>query len=128
MELITMKSRLLIIGLALGLIGCTTGQLVYITPQGETKTACETEYRWDPSVDRHAVDYILSYCAKQAVAKGYTVVDKRLLSLDTALVKPPEGQTWTFALATEEYNAGRLSDKEYGYLIAFIDLQLNKSD
>ncbi len=119
---------ILVLSLVYLLGACTTGHLVYINPEGETKTACETEYSWDPSVDRHAVDYVLSHCAKQAVAKGNTVVDKRLLTLDTALAKPPQGTVWTFELATQEHKAGRLTDKEYGYLVAAIDLGLVNND
>ena len=105
------------------LSACTTGELVYQLPDGTLKTGCETEYTWAPSVDRYAVEYTLNYCAKKATAKGYKVIDESLLQLDISLPKAPKGKVWTFELAEEEYKAGRLSDKEYGYLIAAIDLK-----
>ena len=61
----------------------------YLTAEGEKKTACETEYTWKPSVDKYAVEYVLSYCAKKAVEKGYTVLDKRLLTLIRTIPQPP---------------------------------------
>lgn len=101
---------------------CTTGRLEYITPDGEKKFACETEYTWEPSVDKYAVEYILSFCAKQAVEQGNTVKRSELLDLDLSVVSPPAGQKWTHELAKKEHDKGNISDKEYGYLIAYLDL------
>ncbi|MCW8878126.1 MAG: hypothetical protein OQJ89_14470 [Kangiellaceae bacterium] len=103
--------------------GCTTGKLEYLTSGGELKTACETEYSWMPSVDKYAVEYKLAYCAKKAVAQGYTVVEKRLLSLDLTIPKAPGERDWNFELAGQEFDLGNLTNKEYGYIIAYIDLQ-----
>tara|TARA_Y100000588_G_scaffold84217_1_gene88802 strand:- start:20397 stop:20630 length:234 start_codon:yes stop_codon:yes gene_type:complete len=64
------------------LIGCTTGRLEYVTPEGETKYGCETEYTWQPSVDKYAVKSM--------------------------------------------YKKGQLTDKQYGYLIAYMDLGHDK--
>jgi len=109
------------------LSACTTrGQLAYITTTGEHKTACETEYTWAPSVDKYAVEYILSYCAKKAVEKGHKVLDKSLLKLDLTIPNNPKGVAWTFEYAKKLHKQDELSDKELGYIIAFIDLGLNK--
>ena len=107
---------------ALLLTACTTGHITYYTPEGEKKTACETEYRWAPTVDKHAVNYVLSYCARKAVAKGYTVEHEELLTLDLTIPAAPAGKEWTFERATTEYDAGRLTAKEYGYVVAWLDL------
>lgn len=121
-----MKIRqFLIVPLLIMLASCTTGRLEYLTPAGEKRTACETEYTWAPSVDKYAVEYILSYCAKKAVEKGFTVVDQHLLTLDTTLPQPPEGKSWSYSLAEELFDRNLLTDKEYGYLIAYLDLELN---
>ena len=105
------------------LSACTTsGKLDYITKEGELKTACQTEYSGAPEVDKYAVEYVLSYCARKAVNKGYDVVDKSLLSIDLSIPLPPNGNAWTFEYATEQHNSGKLTDKEYGYIIAYIDL------
>ncbi|TQV74093.1 hypothetical protein FLL45_14650 [Aliikangiella marina] len=108
------------------LAACTTGRLEYITKEGERKFACETEYTWAPSVDKFAVEYILSYCAQQASEKGFTVVDKSLLELDLSVPNPPEGKRWSHELAKELYQQKKLSDKEYGYIIAYLDLEHDK--
>ena len=108
------------------LIGCTTGRLEYVTPEGETKYGCETEYTWQPSVDKYAVEYILSYCAKQAAQLGNTVVNTNLLNLNLSIPAPPTGQNWSFDLAKSMYKKGQLTDKQYGYLIAYMDLGHDK--
>lgn len=110
------------------LTGCTTyGQLDYVTADGERKVACKTEYFGAPSVDKYAVEYILSHCAKQAVAKGHSVIDESLLTLQPIIPVSPDGRTWTFEYATKLYNQGKLSDKEYGYIVAHIDMGLASS-
>ena len=109
---------------ATSLTACTTGRLDYITPAGERKVACEVEYTWEPSVDFYAVEYTLSYCAKKLTEKGNTVVDKSLLDKSLEVVDPPKGKAWTFELAQQLHKDGKLTDKEYGYLVAYIDLGL----
>lgn len=104
------------------MIGCTTGRLEYVTPDGETKYGCETEYTWQPSVDKYAVEYILSHCAKQADQLGHTVTNTGLLNLDLSIPAPPTGKTWSFELAKSMHKKGQLTDKQYGYLIAYMDL------
>ncbi|WP_419570083.1 hypothetical protein [Rheinheimera sp.] len=102
--------------------GCTTGQLSYVTPDGEHKTACHTEYSGQPSVDYYAVEYILSYCATEATKQGHTVSEQHLLDINRTLPAAPAGKSWSHELARQLHQAGQLSDKEYGYLIAAMDL------
>lgn len=104
------------------LTACTTGHLEYITADGERKVTCETEYTWQPSVDKYAVEYVLAYCARQVVSQGYAVVDTDLLELDVTIPKPPTGEEWSHRLAKRQHQKGLLSDKEYGYIIAYLDL------
>lgn len=105
----------------------TTGELEYITADGDRKTACKTEYTWAPKVDKYAVQYVLSYCARQAVRQGHTLVDPSLLELDLSIPAPPNGQSWSFEYATKLFKRGQLSDREYGYIVAYIDLGLGNS-
>ncbi len=105
------------------LVGCTKGHLTYITPDGQQKTACATEYTWQPEVDKYAVEYVLAYCAKKAQAKGYQVLDESLLTLDLTLPTPPAGLQWSHQLAKEQHLKKAISDRDYGYLIAWLDLQ-----
>lgn len=120
--------RLLIIFTLISVLtACATqGKLEYITKNGEHKTACETEYTWQPSVDVYAVEYILSYCARKAAEKGHTIVDQALLNMDLTLPAAPSGKPWTFEYAKQLHKQNKLSDKEYGYIIAYVDLGLNK--
>lgn len=104
----------------------TRGHLLYITVNGEQKIACETEYSGAPSVDKYAVVYVLSYCARKAQEQGHKVVDEYLTSIELSIPPSPDNQPWTFEKATELYDSGQLTDKEYGYLIAYIDLGLNE--
>lgn len=105
----------------------TTGHLVYFNTNGERKIACETEFFGAPSVDKHAVLYTLSYCAQQAVAKGFQVEDESLLNVDLSVPESPDGEPWTFESATARYKANKLTDKEYGYIVANVDLGLQES-
>ena len=122
-----MNIRIIIIvpAVALAVSACTSGRLEYITPEGERKFACETEYTWQPSVDKYAVEYVLAHCAGSAVAQGFTVVDTGLLKLDISAPRPPEGERWSHALAKQHHQYGLLTDREYGYLIAYLDLGHN---
>ncbi len=123
-----LKKRFILILCALLHTACTTyGELAYITPEGEHKTGCQTAYSGAPEVDRHAVNYYLVYCAKKAAAAGHTVINQALLNQTLDVPAPPKGQTWTFELATAHYRADKLTAKEYGHLVAAIDLALQKS-
>ncbi len=46
--------------------------------------------------------------------------------MDLSIPVSPKGIPWTFDYAKELYKTNRLTDKEYGYIIAYIDLGLNK--
>ena len=113
----------------ISLSACTTkGSLNYTNADGEEKLACEFEFVGSPSVDKYAVEYALSYCAKSAVRKGYTIKEKYLLDLDTRLPSAPDGKVWTHDLAKTEYNKKLITKKEYGYLVAYIDLGFNRNN
>lgn len=106
--------------------GCTRGHLDYVTTLGEHKTACHTEYSWAPAVDKHAVDYVLAYCAKGAVAQGYQVKEPRLLQLDLTIPAAPDGQRWSHELASAQHKSGKITDQQYGYIVAYLDLGLDQ--
>lgn len=115
-----------VVAVTLLLCGCTRGHLAYVTPQGEHKTGCATEYSWAPAVDKHAVDYVLAYCAKGAVAQGHQIQDQRLLQLDLTIPPAPPGQRWSHALAATQHKTGNISDQQYGYIVAYLDLGLDQ--
>ena len=101
--------------------GCTTGQLYYTDKSGTRKLACDVEFIGLPSVDKYAVQYALSLCAKSAVKKGFEIEDVHLLSIDTTIPKAPCDKLWTHELAKQQFNNNELSKKEYGYIVAHID-------
>ncbi len=120
------KRICIVFALAILVSACTSGRLEYFTDEGERKVACETEYTWQPSVDKYAVEYVLAHCAQEAVSRGYTVEDTGLLEKDLSVPAPPEGRAWSHELAKQHHSKGLLTDKEYGYLIAYLDLGLDR--
>ena len=61
--------RLLVILVSLFLASCATGQIYYIDSQGNEKLGCDVEFVGLPSVDKYAVEYALSLCAKSIVKR-----------------------------------------------------------
>ena len=104
--------------------GCTSGKLEYTDHSGNIVQGCHVEYSWAPSVDKHAVQYILAHCARQAIKKGHKVEDENLLTLDLSIPPPPCGKVWDHELAKQYYRREQLTAREYGYIIAHIDLGL----
>lgn len=104
-------------------LGCTTsGQLYYVDTEGNEKLACDVEFIGLPSVDKFAVEYALSLCAKSIVKKGGAIKEEYLLSIDTAIPLAPCEKAWTHELAKQQYKSNNLTKKEYGYIVANIDL------
>ncbi|MCW8109472.1 hypothetical protein OPS25_13255 [Alteromonas ponticola] len=122
-----MVNRFLTIFAALFLLSaCTTGQLYYTEASGARVLACDVEFVGLPSVDKFAVEYALSLCAKSSVKKGHSL-DKEmeyLLTLDLQIPKSKCGESWNHESVKEQYKTGNLSKKEYGYIVAHIDLGL----
>jgi hypothetical protein len=115
-----------VVAVTILLSGCTRGHLDYVTPQGEHKTGCATEYSWAPAVDKHAVDYVLAYCAKGAAAQGHQIKEQRLLQLDLTIPPAPQGQRWSHELAAAQHKVGQITDQQYGYIVAYLDLGLDQ--
>ncbi|HCV04766.1 hypothetical protein LPA49_19775 [Pseudoalteromonas sp. MB41] len=114
--------KILAISTLISLTGCTTGQLYYVDAQGNNILGCDVEFVGLPSVDKYAVEYALSLCAKSIVKKGNTINDTHLLSVDTSIPDAPCGKAWTHPIAKKQFKDGYLSSKEYGYIVAHIDL------
>ncbi|MGO2130529.1 MAG: hypothetical protein ACTH4U_17500 [Pseudoalteromonas prydzensis] len=104
---------------------CTTsGQLYYVDIEGNEKLGCDVEFVGMPSVDKFAVEYALSLCAKSIVKKGGVIQESHLLKIDTMIPAAPCGEAWTHELAKQHFQSKSLSKKEYGYIVANIDLEL----
>ena len=108
------------------LSACTTGKLYYTKASGERVLGCDVEFVGITSVDKFAVEYALSLCAKSSVKKGYSIDKEKeyLLTLELQIPESKCGESWNHKSVKEHYRAGKLSKKEYGYIVANIDLGL----
>ena len=122
-----MKFKFLVtLAATFSLSACSTGKLYYKDGSGSRVLGCDVEFVGLPRVDKFAVEYALSLCAKSAVKKGYDLENNRryLLNIDTSIPAAPCNTLWDHELAKSEYKDGQLSKKEYGYIVAHIDLGL----
>lgn len=105
---------------------CTTGKLYYTEQSGDRVLGCDVEFVGLPSVDKFAVEYALSVCAKNVVRKGHQLDSNQLylVNLDTSISKAPCHEAWSHELAKAQFKEGLISKKEYGYIVAHIDLGL----
>lgn len=105
---------------------CTTGKLYYTEQSGHRALGCDVEFVGLPSVDKFAVEYALSVCAKHFVGKGHQLDDNQryLVHLDTSIFMAPCGYAWEHELAKAKFKEGLISKKQYGYIVAHIDLGL----
>ncbi|WP_339350451.1 hypothetical protein [uncultured Alteromonas sp.] len=106
--------------------GCTTGKLYYTDNSGKRNLGCDVAFTGLPSVDKYAVEYALSLCAKSFIAKGYSIDDENayLIGVDATIPQPPCDTKWDHSVAKSKFKQGSLSKKEYGYIVAHIDLGL----
>ncbi|MBQ4830464.1 hypothetical protein J8L84_14400 [Alteromonas sp. MMG017] len=106
--------------------GCTTGKLYYTDKSGKRNLGCDVAFTGLPSVDKFAVEYALSLCAKNFIAKGYAIDDENeyLIGVNTSIPQPPCDKKWDHSVAKAKFKQGLLSKKEYGYIVAHIDLGL----
>jgi hypothetical protein len=120
------KRCLLLLTAGCAMSACTTGKLYYTQPSGQRILACDVEFVGFPSVDKFAVEYALSRCAKSVVEKGLRLDEHQqyLVNLDTSIPAAPCGHAWDHQLAKTQFEQGLLSKQQYGYLVAHIDLGL----
>lgn len=105
---------------------CTTGKLYYTELSGNRILGCDVEFVGLPSVDKFAVEYALSVCAKGVVRKGHKLDREQqyLVALDTSIPEAPCAYAWNHDLAKAQFKQGLISKKQYGYIVAHIDLGL----
>lgn len=63
---------------------------------------------------------------KGAVAQGHQVKEPRLLQLDLTIPAAPDGQRWSHELAAAQHKSGKITDQQYGYIVAYLDLGLDQ--
>ena len=66
---------------------------------------------------------MLYECAKDLIAKGYTISDDRLLTIDFTLPDPPKGQSWNKKLAMNQFHSGKITERKLGYILAAIEFK-----
>jgi hypothetical protein len=102
--------HILLLVIILFISGCTTsGQLYYIDAKGNEKLGCDVEFVGMPSVDKFAVEYALSLCAKSIVKKGGVIQEEHLLMVDTTIPLAPCEKAWTHELAKQQYQAKKVN-------------------
>lgn len=120
-----MRARLItIVTVGFLFAGCTTGQLYSIDSQNNRQLICDVEFVGLPKVDKYAVEYALSLCAKSAARRGLRIDKPELLEIETTIPEAPCGTKWSHEAAKQQFALKKLSNKEYGYIVANIDLGL----
>ena len=119
-----MKNLLLLIVILLILSGCAAGRLHIIDANGKIVGECTAGYEWHPYGVEDSVDWLLNYCAQGALADNCdncSVSDESIIKKDYSFPEPPDGNTWNKVLAWQEFTADRISERKYGYILAYIE-------
>ncbi len=103
--------------------GCAERAIDISDQQGKIVGNCIAGYDWHFYGLADSIDYMLYQCAKDAIAKGLTISDPRLLTLDFTLPQPPEGKSWNKKLALSAFHNGKITETELGYILAEIEYQ-----
>ncbi|NMP32005.1 hypothetical protein HII17_10540 [Thalassotalea sp. M1531] len=122
-----MPKKLLVTSLfALCLSGCAERTIDIIDSKGKVVGGCIAGYDWHLYGLQDSIDYMLYVCAKDSLAKGYTISDERLLTLDYTLPKPPNNEPWNKKVAMSQFHAGKITEKKLGYILAAIEYEYQK--
>ena len=87
---------------------------------------CNAGFDWHFYGLQDSIDYLLYQCAKESIAKGYTISDPRLLTLDFSLPKPPHGNKWNKKLAMATFYQDKITEQKLGYILAAIEYDYMK--
>ncbi|WP_249348282.1 hypothetical protein [Pseudoalteromonas aurantia] len=69
---------------------------------------------------------MLYECAQSALAKGFTIDEPRLLTLDFSLPQLPEGLSWNKKRAMAQFHEGNITERKLGYILASIENDYTK--
>lgn len=108
------------------LSGCAERVIDVSDKDGKVVGNCNAGFDWHFYGLQDSIDYVLYECAKDAISKGYTVSDKRLLTIDFTLPDPPIGESWNKKLAMEQFHSGKISERKLGYILAATEIQYHK--
>lgn len=108
------------------LSGCAERSIDITDQKGEVVGGCIAGFDWHLYGLQDSIDYMLYECAKDSIAKGFQISDKRLLTLDFSLPQPPEGKYWNKKLAMHHYREGDITERKLGYILAAIEHEYQK--
>ena len=112
--------------LCLCLCGCAERVINITDKEGMIVGACNAGFDWHFYGLQDSIDYMLYECAKDSLAKGFSISDERLLTLDFTLPQPPEGYSWNKKLAMHHFHKGNITERKLGYILAAIEYEYQK--
>ncbi len=120
------RNSLKIIVVLFCLSGCAERVINITDKEGKIVGGCNAGFDWHFYGLQDSIDYMLYECAKNSLAKGFTISDERLLTLDFTLPQPPEGKAWNKKLAMHHFHKGSITERKLGYILAAIEYEYQK--
>ena len=120
------RNLLKIIVVLFCLSGCAERVINITDKEGRIVGGCNAGFDWHFYGLQDSIDYMLYECAKDSIAKGFTISDERLLILDFTLPQPPEGKSWNKKLAMHHFHKGNITERKLGYILAAIEYEYQK--
>jgi hypothetical protein len=105
------------------LSGCAERVIDISDKEGKIVGGCNAGFDWHFYGLQDSIDYVLYECAKDSIAKGYTISDERLLTIDFTLPYPPKGQSWNKKLAMSQFHSGKITERKLGYILAATEFE-----
>lgn len=106
------------------LVGCASGRLDILDTNGKVVGECTAGYNWHFYGASDSVDWLLNYCAQEALKEtqeNYTVSDESIINKDYTIPAPPTGESWNKLTAWHAFKLTHISEKVYGYILADIE-------
>jgi hypothetical protein len=108
------------------LSGCAERVIDISDNEGKIVGGCNAGFDWHFYGLQDSIDYVLYECAKDSIAKGYTISDERLLTIDFTLPEPPTDKSWNKKLAMQQFHGGKITERKLGYILAAIEYEYMK--
>ena len=110
------------------LSGCAERVVNITDKEGKIVGGCNAGFDWHFYGLQDSIDYMLYECAKDSIAKGFTISDERLLTLDftlhnLSLQKAGRGYK---KLAMHHFHKGNITERKLGYILAAIEYEYQK--
>ncbi|KAF7764336.1 hypothetical protein PCIT_b0309 [Pseudoalteromonas citrea] len=122
-----MENRFItVIALMVFLSGCAQRTLNISDEKGVVVGECVAGFDWHFYGLDDSIDYMLYECAKNALAKGFTIDEPRLLTLDFSLPQLPKGLSWNKKRAMAQFHEGNITERKLGYILASIENDYTK--